>query len=153
GRFHTLVVHLPIGIVALIALAELASFSARAKPKLDPAIGFALPVLALTAVLAFGLGLLLAKGGGYPSRLVSLHRGLTLAAIVMLPVCAGLWIGPVQRMGGLGRWMYRGALLLAMSLMSIGAHFGGSMTKGEDYLFQYAPKFARGWLGVKDAEP
>lgn len=152
GRFHSLLVHLPIGIVTLIALAELGSFSARVRSKIDPAIGFALPVLALTSVAAFSLGLLLARGGGYPSRLVSLHRGLTLAAIVMLPVCAALWLGPVQRLGNLGRWMYRGALGLALGLMSIGAHFGGSMTRGEDYLVQYAPKFARGWLGVKDTE-
>ncbi|MEZ4369209.1 MAG: c-type cytochrome domain-containing protein [Polyangiaceae bacterium] len=151
GRFHTLAVHLPIGIITLVAIAELVSFSKRARPKVDPVIGFALPVVAITAVAAFTLGLLLARGGGYPSKLIFWHRALTLASIALLPICAGLW-GPVQRTGN-GRWLYRGVLFSAVGLMSIGAHFGGSMTKGENYLVQFAPKFARGLLGVKEPEP
>ncbi|MCA9629480.1 MAG: hypothetical protein KC766_17520 [Myxococcales bacterium] len=152
GRFHTLAVHLPIGIITLVAIAELASFSKRVQPRVDPAIGFALPIVAVTAVTAFVLGLMLARGGGYPSKLIFWHRALTLTSIALLPVCAGLWAGPVQR-GGRGRWVYRGALFSAVGLMSIGAHFGGSMTKGEGYLVQFAPKFARGLLGVKEPEP
>ncbi len=152
GRFHTLAVHLPIGIITLIAVAELAAFSKRIRPKVDPAIGFALPFVAVTAVTAFVLGLMLARGGGYPSKLIFWHRALTLASIALLPVCAGLWAGPVQG-SGKGRWIYRGALFSAVGLMSIGAHFGGSMTKGENYLVQFAPKFARGLLGAKQPEP
>ncbi|MBX3185238.1 MAG: hypothetical protein KIT72_08085 [Polyangiaceae bacterium] len=149
GRFHTLAVHLPIGILLLIALAELASFVPKLRARVDPAIGLALPVVAITGAVAFVLGLMLARGGGYPGQLIMLHRGLTLASIAMLPVCALLWARPGAQDGG-GRWAYRGALSLAVLLMSVGAHYGGSMTQGEHYLVRYAPGFVRGWFGVKE---
>ena len=45
GRMHPLAVHLPIGIVLLVGAAEAVTLSARLRPRLDPAIALALPVL------------------------------------------------------------------------------------------------------------
>src|SRR5688572_10356018 len=66
GRFHPLIVHLPIGIWILVALGELCSLSPRLKPRVDPALELALPVLLLTTVAAFVLGHFLGKAGGFP---------------------------------------------------------------------------------------
>jgi len=75
GRFHTLAIHLPIGVLLLVAAAEaLCLASPRLRARVDPALDLALPFLVVTSVAAFALGLLLARGGGYPSRLVALHR-------------------------------------------------------------------------------
>src|SRR5688572_1024548 len=65
GRFHPLVVHLPIGIWVLVALAEGASLFPRLRPRVDPALSLALPVLLLSTVTAFALGHFLGKAGGF----------------------------------------------------------------------------------------
>ena len=65
GRFHPLVVHLPIGVMLLVALAEVASVRSSFRARLDPVITPVLAVLLAAAVAAFIDGLLLARGGGY----------------------------------------------------------------------------------------
>ena len=150
GRFHTLAVHLPIGVLLLVAAAEaLCLASPRARARLDPALDLALPVLVVTSVAAFALGLLLARGGGYPSRLVALHRGFTLAAVIGSAACLIAWA--LER-----RNAYRGALGVTVLLLTVGAHYGGSMTRGDAYLVRYAPRFVQELLGEaprKDASP
>lgn len=150
GRFHTLAIHLPIGVLLLVAAAEaLCLASPRARARLDPALDLALPVLVVTSVAAFALGLLLARGGGYPSRLVALHRGFTLAAVIGSAACLAAWV--------LGRrYAYRGALGVTVLLLTVGAHYGGSMTRGDAYLVRYAPRFVQALLGEaprKEATP
>src|SRR5687767_13417027 len=61
GRFHPLIVHLPIGIWVLVALAELATLLPRLRARVDPALDLALPVLLATTVAAFALGHFLGK--------------------------------------------------------------------------------------------
>ncbi len=150
GRFHTLAIHLPIGVLLLVAAAEaLCLASPRVRARLDPALDFALPVLVVTSVAAFALGLLLARGGGYPSRLVALHRGFTLAAVIGSAACLIAWV--LER-----RHAYRGALGATVLLLTVGAHYGGSMTRGEAYLVRYAPRFVQELLGEaprKEASP
>ena len=150
GRFHTLAVHLPIGVLLLVAAAEaLCLASPRARARLDPALDLALPVLVVTSVAAFALGLLLARGGGYPSRLVALHRGFTLAAVIGSAACLIAWA--LER-----RNAYRGALGVTVLLLTVGAHYGGSMTRGDAYLVRYAPRFVQELLGEaprKEASP
>lgn len=149
GRFHTLAIHLPIGVLVLVAFTELLGLvSPRARARLDPALDLALPFLVVTSVAAFALGILLARGGGYPSRLVALHRGFTLAAVIGSAACLALWV--------LGRRaVYRGALGVTVLLLTVGAHYGGSMTRGESYLVRYAPRFVQKLLGEapQDAAP
>lgn len=141
GRFHTLAIHLPIGVLMAVAAAEaLGSVSARARARIDPALDFALPFLVVTSVAAFALGILLARGGGYPSRLVLLHRSFTLAAVIGSAACLVAWV--------LGRRAaYRGALGVTVLLITVGAHFGGAMTRGDSYLARYAPAFLQPLMG------
>jgi hypothetical protein len=40
-----------------------------------------------------------------------------------------------------------------VGVLTIGAHFGGSMTHGEAYLFKYAPKFVQRLFGEEPAPP
>jgi uncharacterized membrane protein len=160
GRFHPLVVHLPIGFLLLVAFAEALTFVPRWRSRIDPALALLWPALAASAVLAFALGLLLAHDGGYPDRLVTLHRRLTLAAVLAIALNAALWTRVEQ--GRLPRAAYRGVLVAALGLLSLGAHQGGSLSRGENYLFELAPSFVRNLLrlqapapavAVKKAEP
>ena len=141
GRFHTLAIHLPIGVLLLVAAAEaLCLVSPSKRARLDPALDLALPFLVVTSVAAFALGILLARGGGYPSRLVLLHRSFTLAAVIGSAVSLVAWV--------LGRRAaYRGALGFTVLLLTVGAHFGGAMTRGDSYLSRYAPGFLQPLMG------
>ena len=152
GRFHPLVVHLPIGILLLVALIEVAGFYRPARARLDPSLGLVLPILVVSAISGLALGQLLARGGGYPSKLISLHRGLALAAVVGTCTCLAAWFNHQQRRSGATRTLYRVALGTTVGLLSVGAHFGGSMTRGESYLFQYAPSFIRRRMKVPDVD-
>jgi mono/diheme cytochrome c family protein len=146
GRFHTLAIHLPIGVLLAVAAAEAVGLvSPRARERLDPALDLALPFLVVTSVAAFALGILLARGGGYPPRLVLLHRSFTLAAVIGSAGCLTAWV--LKR-----RAAYRGALGVTVLLLTVGAHFGGAMTRGDSYLARYAPRFLQPLLGGAPAQ-
>src|SRR5258707_14850631 len=87
GRFHPLVVHLPIGFFLLVALGEAATFHPKLRERVEPALGLLVPVSALAALAAFMLGQLLALEGGFPAGALGWHRRLTLAAIIGMAAC------------------------------------------------------------------
>ncbi len=79
GRFHILVLHLPIGMLLLLAAFEVAVRFKRFKP-MAPARGFIIGLAAISAAVTAGLGWLLATAGGLQCRPVVLaplagHRG------------------------------------------------------------------------------
>lgn len=148
GRFHPLAVHLPIGVILLLAALEGLSVSPRLRAKIDPAVATVLKLALLSAVAAFTMGLMLAHGGGYPAKLLRLHRMLTLATVIGTAGSVFAWSVVTER--GASRMLYRGAIATTVGLLSIGAHFGGSMTHGDNYLVQYAPSFMKGLLGSTD---
>jgi uncharacterized membrane protein len=145
GRFHTLVLHLPIGVLLLVATLEGLALHPRLKPSLDPAISFILPVLVLSGVMAFVLGLLLAHSGGYPPNLVALHRNFTLGGIIASACALVVWVFTSGRPAL--RHVYRGVLAVTVGLITYGAHHGGSMTRGDGYLTRYAPSFVQKLVG------
>lgn len=153
GRFHTLAVHLPIGVLLLIATAELLTRSARLRARIDPALDLALPFLVATAVASFALGLLLARGGGYPARLVGLHRLFTLGAVLGTSGCLVAWSTRIREGGDERRRPYRAALAATVGLLTLGAHFGGSLTHGDTYLTRYAPPFLQRLMGAPPPAP
>ena len=149
GRFHPLVVHLPIGFFLLVALAEAATFHPRLRDRVEPVLGLLLPLSAAAALAAFLMGQLLALEGGFPAAALGWHRRLTLIAVIGIAAC---WVVfDRQRNGGATRWLYRGLLGATLGVLSLGAHFGGSMTRGDTYLSKYAPGPLKFLLG--GAEP
>lgn len=153
GRFHTLAVHLPIGVLLLVATAELLTRLPKLRTRIDPALDLALPFLVLTSVAAFSLGVLLARGGGYPPKLVALHRGFTLAAVVGSAASLLAWVTRLRADGAEHRLPYRATLAVTVTLLTIGAHFGGSMTHGDSYLTRYAPAFVQKMMGAEPPAP
>ena len=138
GRFHPLVVHLPIGLLLLAALFDvLARF--RAFAHLRPAILTILLCAALAAALAVFHGCLLAAGAGDTSEALDDHlwAGVALALFLfaLLPIhvlahagCCRIWA-----------FGYRLALWFSVLLLSIASHLGGNLTHGPDYLVKYMP--------------
>jgi uncharacterized membrane protein len=149
GRFHPLLVHLPIALLLVVPLLELAGILGR-RPDLRPAAGFILSLAAASAVAAAADGWLLAWSGAYSGPLVLRHMwcgiglaALSLAAAAVRPRAAG-GAGP---RGALGR-LYGPLLAAAVGLMVWTSHQGGGVTHGETYLTDTMPARLRTWLGL-----
>lgn len=151
GRFHPLVVHLPIGFFLLVAMGEAATFVPKLRERVEPALGLLIPVSALAALAAFLMGQLLALEGGFPAGALGWHRRLTLIAIIGM---AGCWVlfDRQREKGGNGRLAYRGVMAATLGVLSLGAHFGGTMTRGESYLSKYAPGPLKPLLGTPEVK-
>lgn len=140
GRFHVLLVHLPIGMLLLLALLEIAAFFPRFK-NANSAAGLILAVLAPISVVTAVCGKLLSLGGGYAENLLVWHERLGIATAAGCVLAAFLfWIGKTG--------IYRAVLLVTVVVMSVAGHLGGSLTHGSDYLFRYAPKPVQKLLGL-----
>ena len=82
---------------------------------------------------------------------VAWHRGLTLGTIVGL-AATNVAYSAVAGGEGRRRAIYRGLLATTMGILTVGAHFGGTLSRGGDYLTRYAPAPVRKLLGVPDAD-
>ena len=149
GRLHPLIVHLPIGMFVLVGLAEAATLFERYRARIDPVLGLVLPVLVLAAFGAFVLGQLLAAAGGYPAHLLAWHRRLELVAVLTTGLALIVWTYQAEARTRGGRAAFRALLGLSLAVLSIGAHFGGSLTHGDTYLTQYAPRPLKALLGIR----
>src|SRR5699024_10988071 len=79
GRFHPLVVHLPIGFLILAVLLEVISkMLHRDSLKLEKAESYAYLLGCISGLMAVGTGWLLTENGGYSKESVDWHRWLGL---------------------------------------------------------------------------
>lgn len=127
GRFHPLLVHLPIGIL-LFGFA-LMLYQKFRKVDLTEAISLAWLAGAIAALLSCGAGWLLAQSGDYETEAVQVHQwtGLATAALSFLTYAFVKY-----------RWMLASATVI---LLTIAGHYGGNLTHGEGYLsFDNSPK-------------
>ena len=129
GRLHILVLHVPIGVLVVALVGETLTLT-KHRESGDVVVGLALPLLVLTGVVAIVLGLFLAHGETeHPLKLIAKHRNFTVAGIVIAGL-AGIAF-PYRR----GRALHRVLLVASGVILGIGAHFGGSLTHGSEYLF------------------
>ena len=89
GRFHPLVVHLPIGLILLVPVLEIAG---RDRPALLEAAMFVLSLSVFSCLLALTLGYLLAYGSGDAGAGVARHMWGAIALTIAVLGCAvGSW--------------------------------------------------------------
>jgi uncharacterized membrane protein len=140
GRFHPLLVHLPIGLIVLLPLLE---FVGTRRQSLREAAGFVLRIALATCVLSIIFGLLLAYGSGEIGTTVTRHmRGGIVLAIELLLCLA------VRRSWLAGQQPRSYFILLTIVLVTLAwtAHHGGSLTHGSDYLTRYMPPTLKRFL-------
>lgn len=130
GRFHPLIVHLPIGFLVVLGVGELVSRSPE--PALGPVTRAILWGLLAASVAAFGAGSLLSHAGDYAPSLVASHR--LLASAVVASSAALLVTATFGH-----RRAYRAALLAASLSVTLAADAGGRLTHGATWLTKYAP--------------
>ena len=125
GRFHPLLVHLPIGILLLAALFQLLAL----KPKytsMHAATNIALFWGMISAIVSCISGYLLSQSGDYDEELVSTHKwfGIATASISLIAYLFNRWENEFAK------WI----ILLMVPLIFVTGHLGGSLTHGSDYL-------------------
>lgn len=127
GRFHPLVVHLPIGILVLLAIVEVFAWFPRFPRLPDRVRSLILLVAAISAIASSAFGWLLARGGEYDPAILDRHRYLGIAATVL---ALGMLV--FHRI----RWQrtYTVLWISAVAVLSLAGHYGGSLTHGSDYL-------------------
>lgn len=126
GRFHPLLLHLPIGlIVALLALEALARLRKRPLPR--EVSGALVGLSALSAAIVATSGWTLGSEPDYVGDTLFWHRWLG----VSVAVCA-LLTALAHRAGAFA--LYRGLLVLCAPLLVAAGHFGSTLTHGAGFL-------------------
>jgi len=144
GRFHPVILHLPIGLLLLLVVLEGMAMRGQ-DSKWAELVPLVLGITIVATLLAVGTGTMLAYGEGADEPLVKAHmrNGIWLAmGTVMLGVLHHL---P-------SRSTYRMILMITAGLLAWTSHQGGSITHGSDYLTKYAPDGLRRLLGLEVEE-
>ena len=139
GRFHPILVHLPIGGLVLLGILELLAKFSRFKEAAH-SNRLILGLTAAAAVAAALLGWMLSQSGGYDPELLPWHKwtGTAVAAACALTFLVNLLRCPR---------VYRLLLLATLAILVVASHLGASITHGRDFLTQFAPAPLRALLG------
>ena len=137
GRFHPLLVHLPIGFLILAILIEVycSIFKIRINQSI---INFTWFVAFFSSVLTTILGLLIEETGHSIDENLSMHKifGLSLTAITFiswflrLSIFSNLFSSSLKTLSN----------VIIVVLLTLTGHYGGNLTHGETYLVDYAPE-------------
>lgn len=149
GRFHVLVLHLPIGILMLAAGMEMHSlFKKTPRHSTFNWVWFWGTVSAAAACV---LGWMLSQGEGYTPEAIFIHRSFGISVVVIGCICwyyfknvnSNKTTTLHQTVG------YSLAAIQLLVLFSTG-HYGANMTHGETYLVDKAPNIVRVSLGFPE---
>jgi uncharacterized membrane protein len=154
GRFHPLVVHLPIGMILLGFMMECLSLTTKFR-KTSRGVKTALVFGSFFAVIACITGLFLKEEGGYDETLVTQHQYLGIATAVLSIVLFYARGVLKQRIANPDkrRRMRVVFFLPVIILLSLTGHWGGSLTHGESYLFNPGAGAADGVVKLDITDP
>jgi len=151
GRFHPVMLHLPIGMVSLALFLEIARFFTRKSERPQSGAGsLVLGLAAATSVIAVILGFLLYQGGGYEtSKVAERHMwgGIYFACAMIFTFMVKAWSDSTGGRGDLAS-LSRLTLFTSAGVMAFASHDGGSLSHGEKYLTEFAPTPVRKVLGL-----
>lgn len=146
GRFHPVILHLPIGMLVWVLILETGNLFSR-KPG-RPSSRTPMMFTALSAVIAALLGFVLYHSTpDYDAELVERHLygGLFFACATVAAFAFKSW---VDTLDGRGVWFYRILLLGCAGVLGFTSHDGASLTHGKGYLTDHAPDPLRKVLGL-----
>lgn len=147
GRFHPLIVHLPIGFLLIAGMLELG----RRLGRLQLSNGTMSTILfgsAVSATVACVFGYLLSLGGGYDSQILDAHRWQGIGVAVFAWLAWGASSDFLLKRVPLSGVFYLPALGLSLVALLLAGHHGGALTHGSDYLTQYTPEPFRALAGL-----
>lgn len=126
GRFHPVILHLPIGsFILTFLLAGLNFFKKNYSEKsIELGLGFSF----FSAVITSILGFILFKTGEYQYDSIKIHLILGIVSTLMIGL---IWMVYIQKKSPN---FFMVLFFLAVVLLSLTGHFGGIITHGEQYL-------------------
>jgi uncharacterized membrane protein len=127
GRFHVLLVHLPIGFLLIGLLLQWLSFNEKYNISKQVIIVVILAGM-IAAVLSCVTGYLLSLNGDYDESLVGWHMWMGIS-VAFISVFLYIRI----KFGHVDVW-YKVSSVVLLLLIFITGHLGGSLTHGSDYL-------------------
>ncbi len=127
GRFHPLLVHLPIGILIIACIFDWLSFTEKFR-SLKEAVQISLLLGAMAAFFSCTTGYLLSLSGEYDSNTVGFHQWL---GVVTTIISFAYWQTKRQNASSTVSKIFSAATLI---LLSATGHLGGTLTHGENYL-------------------
>lgn len=142
GRFHVLVLHVPVGVLLLAVGMEVLArwpkpFAADRQSPIEPAMSLIWGAGTLAAVVTVALGYMHASEPGFSGAGVSHHRwagtGLAFTAVLVWA-----WRGDAPKSFAK---VWPVAMVVIVALLVVTGHYGGVLTHGATYLTEYAPGF------------
>jgi uncharacterized membrane protein len=144
GRFHVLVLHLPIGIIVVLFVLEWLARKDRYR-YLEAASPFLWGATAISALVTVLLGYMHFAEGGFVGSSAYLHRNFGTALAVIATAVALLRASSFAESY---KPVFFPASILMLFLATITGHYGGNLTHGSDYLVEYAPQPIRSLAGL-----
>lgn len=128
GRFHPVLVHLPIGILLIACIFLVISRYARFA-NLYPSVEILLFLGMISAVLSCLTGYFLSNSGDYEGELVSNHKwmGIAVAALSLLLLF-------IHKSTKVDSRISKVMAVLLILMIAVTGHLGGSLTHGSGYL-------------------
>ncbi|WP_316819983.1 c-type cytochrome domain-containing protein [Pedobacter gandavensis] len=127
GRFHPILVHLPIGILLLGCFFQLLTINTKFS-FLRPAIPIICLLGALAAIFSSASGYLLSQSGDYEGDLVELHFWMGIGVSVIASILYLMYRIGVKEV------LLNATSAALVILITLTGHYGGSLTHGSDYM-------------------
>ncbi len=139
GRLHPLLVHMPIGILFLAFAFEVCAYFSRYK-RLRQAVQPMLFWGVFFSFIAAGSGYLLSQEGGYDDSLLNLHRNTGIGTAILAAIVYLIRRSPITyfKEKNLRRLVRTLLMIPLVVLLALAGHLGGSLTHGDDYLFDFS---------------
>ncbi len=153
GRFHPLLLHLPIGVFIMILFQEFGGFFSKRGRDSGGTSFFPMFFGAASAIVAVIAGFLLYHGeaadfGGNALAERHLWGGLVFAVAAVFTFLVKAWTDALTANPAWYRWL----LFASVGVMGFASHDGASLTHGSDYLTRYAPEPLRKLFGLAPGE-
>lgn len=151
GRFHPIVLHLPVGVLAISLLIEVGSFRSSFEEKWRDQALFVAFVGAVGTVMAVMLGIFLSREGDFAGK-ANLRAHQLLCLISAFTSIAGVFARLIYLTSMKKSLLDATRFILfgTAAVMGIGAHFGGNMSHGDKYLTEFAPPAVAGPMSAMD---
>lgn len=145
ARFHSVLLHLPIGFIALVLLLEgVGVLLFRKREEKARLVTFTLVVSTLSGAVVAILGRLLANEGGYDEQTLQWHQWLGFGVVALTLFTTVAHLRAQRRPADWSPYLaYLGSLGALGLLIIVTGHHGGNLTHGSEYLVKYAPPFVK----------
>ncbi|MCM4172306.1 hypothetical protein DHD32_12500 [Arenibacter sp. TNZ] len=145
GRFHPLVVHLPIGFIVLAVIIESIGLFKNDKQIYNRIVQYALIAVIVSSLITIATGLLLSQGGEYNVETLNQHKWLGIGVAVFSALILVLKIK-------IRKYNRKQSIIVSsifIILVGLTGHQGGVLTHGEEYLLTYAPDAIKNMAGFE----